>query len=207
MTMRDILGLSPVVPVVTLADPDDAVPMARALLAGGINVVEVTLRTGAGLHSIRAIASELPEMTVGAGTVLSTADADGAILAGARFLVSPGLTPALLADATRRDTPYLPGVASASEVMMALEHGFDCLKIFPAAALGASTIKALGGPFPQILFCANGGVTLETAPDFLGLANVRAVGATWVASPELLAARDWAAIEANARAAAALRAS
>ena len=204
MTMRDILGLSPVVPVVTLTDPDDAVPMARALLAGGINVVEVTLRTGAGLHSIRAIAAERPEMMVGAGTVLSASDADGAILAGARFLVSPGLTPALLADAARRDTPYLPGVASASEVMMALEHGFDVVKIFPAAVLGTATIKTLAGPFPQVRFCANGGMTIETAPEFLALPNVLAVGATWITPDSALADKDWAGIEARARAAAAL---
>ncbi len=203
--MRDILGLSPVVPVATLADADDAVPMARALLAGGINVVEVTLRTAAGMDSIRAIAAEVPEMTVGAGTVLTASDADGAIIAGARFLVSPGLTPALLADAARRGTPYLPGVASASEVMMALEHGFDVLKIFPAAALGVTTLKTLAGPFPQVRFCANGGITIETAPEFLSLANVLAVGATWITPDVSLAEKDWAGIEARARAAAALR--
>jgi 2-dehydro-3-deoxyphosphogluconate aldolase / (4S)-4-hydroxy-2-oxoglutarate aldolase len=203
--MRDILGLSPVVPVVTLADADDAVPMARALLAGGINVVEVTLRTAAGMASIRAIAAEVPEMTVGAGTVLTASDADGAIIAGARFLVSPGLTPALLADAARRGTPYLPGVASASEVMLALEHGFEVLKIFPAAALGITTIKTLAGPFPQVRFCANGGMTIETAPEFLGLPNVLAVGATWITPESSLADKDWAGIEARARAAAALR--
>ena len=205
MTMRDILGLSPVVPVATLADADDAVPMARALLAGGINVVEVTLRTAAGMDSIRAIAAEVPEMMVGAGTVLTASDADGAIIAGARFLVSPGLTPSLLADAARRGTPYLPGVASASEVMMALEHGFDVLKIFPAAALGITTIKTLAGPFPQVRFCANGGMTIETAPEFLGLPNVLAVGATWITPDDSLAEKDWVGIEARARAAAALR--
>ena len=205
MTMRNILGLSPVMPVVTLADADDAVPMARALLAAGINVVEVTLRTAAGLDSIRAIAAELPEMMVGAGTVLRASDAAGAIMAGARFLVSPGLTPDLLADAARRGLPYLPGVASASEVMMALEHGFDVLKIFPAAALGVTTIQALAGPFPQVRFCANGGMTIATAPEFLALANVLAVGATWIAPDSALAAKDWDGIEARARAAAALR--
>ena len=203
--MRNILGLSPVMPVVTLADADDAVPMARALLAGGINVVEVTLRTAAGMDSIRAIAAELPEMMVGAGTVLRASDADGAIMAGARFLVSPGLTPDLLADAAQRGLPYLPGVASASEVMMALEHGFDVLKIFPAAALGVTTIQALAGPFPQVRFCANGGMTIATAPEFLALANVLAVGATWIAPDAALAAKDWAGIETRARAAAALR--
>ena len=202
--MREILGLSPVVPVVTFADAADAVPAARALVAGGLRTVEVTLRTPAGLDAIRAIASEVPELLVGAGTVLRADQMDAAVAAGAAFLVSPGLTPTLLREASIRGLSYLPGVATASEVIVALEQGFDCLKLFPAAQLGVATLKAFAGPLPQAVFCANGGITLDNGRDFLALPNVLALGCSWVAPDDSLAAKDWAAIEANARAAAGL---
>jgi len=202
--MRDMLALSPVIPVVTLKDAADAVPLARALLAGGLKVVEVTLRTSAGMEGIRRIAAEVPELVVGSGTVLTAADLDGSAEAGARFAVSPGLTPILLAEAATRDLPYLPGAATASEVMMALEHGFDCLKVFPASSVGTAAIKSLAGPFPQVTFCATGGITPENAGDYLRLPNIAAVGASWVVPDDALAAKDWEEIENRARQAAAL---
>ena len=206
MHIHEILRLSPVVPVVTLNDADDAVPVARALLAGGLRTIELTLRTPAALDAIRAIAAEVPELVLGSGTILNAAQLDAATEAGARFHVSPGLTPDLLAEAARRGAAFLPGVATASEVMMALEHGFDCLKLFPAAQLGVATLKAFAGPLPQATFCANGGITLDNGAEFLRQPNVIAVGCSWVVTEALVGARDWAGIEANARAAAALRA-
>ncbi len=204
MNIHEIMRLSPVVPVVTLRDADDAVPVARALLAGGLRTIELTLRTPAALDSIRAIAAEVPELVVGAGTILNIAQIDGALQAGARFLVSPGLTPDLLAEVARRGLAYLPGVATAAEVMMALDHGFDCLKLFPAAQLGVATLKAFAGPLPQAVFCANGGITLENGAEFLSQPNVVALGCSWVVTDAAVAAKDWATLEANARAAAAL---
>jgi 2-dehydro-3-deoxyphosphogluconate aldolase/(4S)-4-hydroxy-2-oxoglutarate aldolase len=204
MDIRAIVGLSPVVPIVTMADPAEAVPMARALLAGGLSCVEVTLRTAAGLPAIRAIAREVPGLAVGAGTVLTRAQFDAAIEAGAAFVVAPGLTPSLLSAAKAAGTPFLPGVASPSELMLGLEYGLDCFKFFPAVPLGAATLASLRGPFPGAAFCATGGITPERAPEFLALANVLSVGATWVAPAAMLERRDWAGIEKNARKAAAL---
>jgi 2-dehydro-3-deoxyphosphogluconate aldolase / (4S)-4-hydroxy-2-oxoglutarate aldolase len=199
-----IFGLGPVIPVVQLDDEDDAVPMARALLAGGIRVVEITLRTSAALAAIRAVAKEVPEIAVGAGTLLKPDDLTAAVDAGAGFFVSPGLTPVLLKDAEARGLAYLPGAATSAEIMMALDHGFDRLKFFPAAPLGAETIKSFAGPFPQISFCTTGGITRDNAPTFLALPNVACVGASWVVTAAALQAKDWAAIEANARFAAGL---
>jgi 2-dehydro-3-deoxyphosphogluconate aldolase/(4S)-4-hydroxy-2-oxoglutarate aldolase len=196
--MEDIFGAGPVVPVVQLDDAADAVPMARALLAGGIRTVEITLRTPAALAAIRAVADAVPEIMVGAGTLLRPDDLAAAVDAGAGFFVSPGLTPALLKEAQARGLAYLPGAATAAEIMLALDHGFDRLKFFPAAPLGAETIKAFAGPFPQVRFCTTGGISRDNAEDFLALANVTCVGASWVVTPAALAAKDWAAIEANA---------
>jgi 2-dehydro-3-deoxyphosphogluconate aldolase/(4S)-4-hydroxy-2-oxoglutarate aldolase len=204
LSMEEVFGAGPVIPVVQLDDAADAVPMARALLAGGIRTVEITLRTPAALAAIRAVASEVPEIMVGAGTLLRPDDLAAAVEAGAGFFVSPGLTPALLADARARGLAYLPGAATSAEIMMALDHGFDRLKFFPAAALGAEAIKSFAGPFPQIAFCTTGGITRDNAAEFLALPNVACVGASWVATPAALAAKDWAAIEANARFAAGL---
>lgn len=199
-----IFELGPVVPVVQLDDAGDAVPMARALLAGGIRVVEITLRTPAALAAIRAVVDEVPEIAVGAGTLLKPDDLTAAVDAGAGFFVSPGLTPALLKDAEARGLAYLPGAATSTEIMMALDHGFDHLKFFPAAPLGAEMIKSFTGPFPQVRFCTTGGITRDNAPAFLALPNVACVGASWVVTSAALEAKDWAAIEANARFAAGL---
>lgn len=204
IALRALLAASPVVPVIRIDDAGDAVPMARALLAGGIGLAEITLRTSAALEAIRRIAGEVPEIAVGAGTILNPNDLDAAAVAGAGFFISPGLTPSLLEAAAERGLAYLPGAATSGEIMQALERGFDCLKFFPAAPLGAATIKSFTGPFPQVSFCVTGGITVENAPDFLALPNVLSVGASWVVTDALLEARDWSAIEANARVAAGL---
>jgi 2-dehydro-3-deoxyphosphogluconate aldolase/(4S)-4-hydroxy-2-oxoglutarate aldolase len=202
--IASIFGAGPVIPVVQLDDEDDAVPMAHALLAGGIKVVEITLRTPAALGAIRAVAKEVPGIAVGAGTLLRPDDLTAAVDAGASFFVSPGLTPALLKDAEARGIAYLPGAATSTEIMMALDHGFDRLKFFPAAPLGAAVIKSFAGPFAQVSFCTTGGITRDNAADFLALPNVACVGASWVVTSSALKAKDWAEIEAQARFAAGL---
>jgi 2-dehydro-3-deoxyphosphogluconate aldolase/(4S)-4-hydroxy-2-oxoglutarate aldolase len=202
--MAKVFQLGRVIPVVQLDDAADAVPMAQALLAGGIRTVEITLRTPAALDAIRAVADEVPQIRVGAGTLLNPDDLAAAVEAGASFFVSPGLTLPLLKSAEELGVPYLPGAATSAEIMMALDHGFDRLKFFPAAQIGTETIRSFAGPFPQVLFCTTGGITRDNAADFLELPNVTCVGASWVATPAALAAKDWAAIEANARFAAGL---
>lgn len=202
--MRSILDLSAVIPVVTIGDVADAVPMARALIAGGLKSVEITLRTPAALDAIRRIAGEVPALALGAGTILNGKDLEAAVAAGAGFFVSPGLTPALLAETSARALPYLPGVATAAEIMTALDHGFDCLKFFPAAPFGIEVVKSFAGPFPGVTFCTTGGIGRDNAASFLALPNVACVGASWVASEALLKAKNWAGIEANARFAAGL---
>lgn len=204
MDIRTIIGLSRVIPVVTIGDALDAVPMARALAAGGLRTVEITLRTAAALDAIRRVASEVPELVVAAGTVLNGRDLAAAMGAGAACLVSPGMTADLLEEAAARGLPYLPGVMTAAEIMTALDHGYDCLKFFPAAPLGLDVVKSFAGPFPQVAFCTTGGISRDNAARFLALPNVLAVGASWVASEALLKAKDWPAIEANARVAASL---
>ena len=202
--IASIFAAGPVIPVVQLDDALDAVPMARALLAGGIRTVEITLRTPAALAAIRAVASEVPDIAVGAGTLLTPDHLAAAVDAGAGFFVSPGLTPALLEEAEKRGLAYLPGAATSSEIMMALDFGFERLKCFPAAQLGAALIKSFAGPFAQVSFCTTGGITRDNATDFLALPNVACVGASWVVTAEALASKDWSAIEANARFAAGL---
>jgi 2-dehydro-3-deoxyphosphogluconate aldolase/(4S)-4-hydroxy-2-oxoglutarate aldolase len=204
LDIAQIFEAGPVVPVVQLEDEGDAVPLARALLAGGIRVVEITLRTPAALAAIRAVAREVPEILVGAGTLLKPDDLAAAVDSGAVFFVSPGLTPALLKEAEARRLAYLPGAATSAEIMMALDHGFGRLKFFPAAPLGPEMIRSFAGPFPQVAFCTTGGITRDNAPAFLALPNVACVGASWVVTAGALKARDWAAIEANARFAAGL---
>jgi 2-dehydro-3-deoxyphosphogluconate aldolase/(4S)-4-hydroxy-2-oxoglutarate aldolase len=202
--IRALLAASPVVPVIRIDDANDAVPMARALFAGGIHLAEITLRTPAALEAIRRMRAEVPEIATGAGTILNPLDLDSAADAGASFFISPGLSPALLDAAAERGVPYLPGVATSGEIMQSLERGFDCLKFFPGAPLGTATIKAFAGPFPQVSFCVTGGIRPDNAAEFLALPNVMSVGASWVVTDALLAAKDWAGIEANARAAAGL---
>ncbi|MCS0639212.1 bifunctional 4-hydroxy-2-oxoglutarate aldolase/2-dehydro-3-deoxy-phosphogluconate aldolase [Streptomyces sp. LP05-1] len=200
-----VLDLAPVVPVVVVADAADAVPLARALVAGGLPAIEVTLRTPAALDAIRAVAAEVPGAVVGAGTVRSPGDVAAAVGAGARFLVSPGWTDGLLEAMRGAGVPFLPGVSTASEVLALLERGVRELKFFPAeAAGGAAYLKALAGPLPEARFCPTGGITAASAPGYLALANVGCVGGTWMLPADAPAARDWARVEALAREAAAL---
>jgi 2-dehydro-3-deoxyphosphogluconate aldolase/(4S)-4-hydroxy-2-oxoglutarate aldolase len=195
----------PVIPVIVLERAEHALPMARALFEGGVRVLEVTLRTPAALGAIAAIAASLPDVIVGAGTVRSGADARAALAAGARFAVSPGWSPSVAAACREIGLALLPGVATASEVMLASEQGFRFLKFFPAAAAGGmAMLKAWASPFPDVVFCPTGGITAATAPDYLALANVRVVGGSWLTPADALAAADWPRIERLAREAASL---
>jgi 2-dehydro-3-deoxyphosphogluconate aldolase/(4S)-4-hydroxy-2-oxoglutarate aldolase len=200
------LRLAPVVPVVIIDDAKAAVPMARALVAGGIPAIEVTLRTPAALDAIRAIAAEVEGAVVGVGTVLTSQDLENARQAGAKFAVSPGVSPRLLAAADDSDLPLLPGVATASEAMNLLERGYRHLKFFPAVPAGGhKLLGAWASPLPQIRFCPTGGISLANAPDFLSLPNVVCVGGSWLTPADKLKAGDWAGIEVLAREAAALK--
>ncbi|RZT91919.1 2-dehydro-3-deoxyphosphogluconate aldolase/(4S)-4-hydroxy-2-oxoglutarate aldolase [Rivibacter subsaxonicus] len=206
MNIRDLMHASPVMPVIVLDRVADAVPLARALVAGGIRVLEVTLRTAAALESVRAIRAEVPQALVGVGTVTTPAELDAAQAAGAVFGVSPGASPALLRAIAASGLPFLPGVMTPSDVIAAREAGFEALKLFPAAqAGGIGMLKALAGPFPGLVFCPTGGIDAGSAPDFLALPNVLCVGGSWLAPKALVEAGDWAGIERIARAAAALR--
>lgn len=201
-----LAGFGPVIPVIVLQREADAVPLARALVEGGVRVLEVTLRTPAALACIAAIAREVPQAIVGAGTVRGAADARAARAAGAAFAVSPGYTAEVGAACRELALPLLPGVATASEVMAASADGHRFLKFFPATAAGGlPMLKALAGPFADIAFCPTGGITAETAPQFLALPNVRVVGGSWLTPADAVAAGDWPRISALARAAAALR--
>ncbi|NEC52172.1 bifunctional 4-hydroxy-2-oxoglutarate aldolase/2-dehydro-3-deoxy-phosphogluconate aldolase [Actinospica acidiphila] len=200
-----VLGLAPVVPVVVVEDAADAVPLARALVAGGLPAIEVTLRTPAAPDAIRAIAAEVPGAVVGAGTVLTPGQVTDAVAAGARFLVSPGCTDTLLAALRASGVPFLPGVSTASEVMALLERGVREMKFFPARAAGGTAyLKSLAGPLPEARFCPTGGIGPDTAPDYLALPNVGCVGGSWMLPEDAVAARDWARVERLAREAAAL---
>jgi len=194
-----------VIPVVTIDRERDALPLARALFEGGLPVIEVALRTPAAIAAITAIARELPHIAVGAGTVQRAADVAAAVHAGARFLVSPGMTPELAASALAADLPYLPGVATPSEVMAARALGVCVMKLFPAEALGGvAFLKALAPVFPGIAFCPTGGVDAASAADYLALPNVPMVGASWMAPRDAIAAGDWPRIRRLAERAAAI---
>jgi 2-dehydro-3-deoxyphosphogluconate aldolase/(4S)-4-hydroxy-2-oxoglutarate aldolase len=196
---------TPVIPVVTIDRVEDAVPVAEALLAGGLGTIEITLRTPHSLAAITAIAKALPGMMVGAGTVLRAADITASRNAGARFLVSPGLTPDLAAAGIASGLPYLPGAVTSSEILAARELNFTFLKFFPAReAGGPALLRAYAPVFQGIAFCPTGGVTEENAAEYLALPNVPVVGGTWVANREAIAAGDWAGITARAKRAAAL---
>lgn len=196
--------LAPVIPVLVIDDPGDAPELAKALVAGGLPVLEVTLRTPRALDAIAAMAA-VPGARVGAGTVLSAHDAARARSAGAEFAVSPGATPALVSACVAQALPLLPGAATASEVMALMETGYRTLKFFPAqAAGGVAMLQALRGPLPQASFCPTGGITEENAAEYLNLQNVACVGGSWVAPASLVKARDWEAITRLARKAAAL---
>ena len=197
----------PVIPVIVLQRVQDAVPLAEALLAGGVKVLEVTMRTPVALQCIEAIAKAVPEAVVGAGTIRSAADAQAALDAGSRFAVSPGYTAEVGAACRRIGLPLLPGVATASEVMAAQADGLSFLKFFPAMqAGGIPMLKALGGPFPDVVFCPTGGISLATAPDFLALPNVKVCGGSWLTPADAVDSGDWARITRLAREAQALRA-
>jgi 2-dehydro-3-deoxyphosphogluconate aldolase/(4S)-4-hydroxy-2-oxoglutarate aldolase len=206
MNTLELAAHGPVIPVIVLDRVDDAVPLARALVAGGVRVLEVTLRTPAALACIEAIARAVPEAVVGAGTIRSAADARAAKAAGSAFGVSPGYTAGVGAACRDAGLPLLPGVATASEVMAAQADGLSFLKFFPATAAGGiPMLKALGGPFPEVVFCPTGGITPETAPQFLALPNVMVCGGSWLTPADAVAAGDWARITQLARAATALR--
>ncbi|MFF9404166.1 bifunctional 4-hydroxy-2-oxoglutarate aldolase/2-dehydro-3-deoxy-phosphogluconate aldolase [Streptomyces anandii] len=201
------LGLAPVLPVVVLHDAADAVPLARALVAGGLPAIEVTLRTPAALDGVRAIAGEVPDAVVGVGTVIRPEQVAASVDAGARFLVSPGWTDALLTAMAASGVPYLPGVSTTSEVVALLERGVREMKFFPAQAAGGTAyLKSLAGPLPQARFCPTGGIGPDTAPDYLSLPNVGCVGGSWMVPADALAGRDWGRVERLARAAAGLSA-
>ncbi|VFR78406.1 4-Hydroxy-2-oxoglutarate aldolase @ 2-dehydro-3-deoxyphosphogluconate aldolase [plant metagenome] len=206
LTAGDVLGDAPVIPVIVLDDPELAAPLARALLAGGIRMLEVTLRTPRALECIAAIARDVPEAIVGAGTLRCAADASAARRAGARFGVSPGFTPAIGRACQELALPLVPGVATSSEILAATEAGFRALKFFPAMqAGGMALLKAWQGPFGDIVFCPTGGIHAGNAADFLALDNVACVGGSWLVPADALAARDWPRITALAREACALR--
>ncbi|HCY64537.1 MAG TPA: keto-deoxy-phosphogluconate aldolase [Oxalobacteraceae bacterium] len=206
MNLIDIMRASPVIPVIAIEELPQAVPLAQALVAGGIRVLEVTLRTVHGLAAIRAINEQVPGAIVGVGTLTRAEEFGLALDAGAAFGVSPGLTPALAEAARTSGLPLLPGVMTPSEVLAAREHGFEQMKLFPAMqAGGLGMLKALAGPLPDVTFCPTGGISLETAPQFLALDNVACVGGSWLTPKDALRNGDWAAITALARSASALR--
>ena len=195
-----VLKLAPVVPVLVIDDAATAVPLARALVAGGLKAIEVTLRTAGAMEAIRAIAAEVEDAEVGAGTVLTADQVSQCVGAGARFMVSPGASPALLAAVADCPVPLLPGSASASEAMTLLEQGFRFQKFFPAEpAGGAPYLKSLASPLAVIRFCPTGGISRDSAGRYLALPNVICVGGSWVAPADKVAAGDWAGIEALAR--------
>lgn len=206
MNPLDIACHGPVIPVIVIDRVEDALPLAEALLAGGVKVLEVTLRTAAGLPAIEAIARNLPEAVVGVGTVLNADDARRASEAGARFAVSPGYTSEVGGACKGLNLPLLPGVATSSEIMAALADGFSFLKLFPAeAAGGIPLLKAWASPFGQVSFCPTGGISLATAPNYLALPNVRCVGGSWLTPADAVRAGDWARITQLARETHALR--
>ncbi|MCZ4508084.1 bifunctional 4-hydroxy-2-oxoglutarate aldolase/2-dehydro-3-deoxy-phosphogluconate aldolase [Streptomyces sp. ActVer] len=200
-----VLELAPVVPVVVVDDVADAVPLARALVAGGLPAIEVTLRTPVALDAIRAIADGVPEAVVGAGTVISPEQVAQSVAAGARFLVSPGWTDVLLDAMKASGVPFLPGVSTTSEVVALLERGVSDMKFFPAQAAGGTAyLKSLAGPLPQARFCPTGGIGPAVAPEYLALPNVLCVGGSWMLPADAIAGGDWARVETLAREAAAL---
>ena len=198
--LRDILRAAPVIPVITIEHARDAVPLARALVAGGLQALEITLRTAAASAAAVAISKEVPEALVGIGTVLSPHDLVTARTLKARFALSPGATPDLLDAAAQGALPFIPGVQTASELMAALAHGFDVVKFFPAAqAGGIAAVRALDGPFPQVKFCPTGGVGEENFAEWLAQPNVVSVGGSWLAPAADIKAGNWETITERAR--------
>ncbi|MCO5731825.1 2-dehydro-3-deoxy-phosphogluconate aldolase [Rhizobium sp. SSA_523] len=205
-SLLSILKLQPVVPVLIVEDAASAVPLARALVAGGLKAIEITLRTPAALDAVKAVAEEVEGAHVGAGTILNGRDFDAAVKAGSTFIVSPGIAPGVLSAAGGSSVPLLPGAATASEVMTLREAGYEVLKFFPAEqAGGAAYLKALSSPLAGTVFCPTGGISLTNARDYLSLPNVVCVGGSWVAPKDKVAAGDWDAITKLASEAAALK--
>ncbi len=191
-TAKEILQTGPVVPVMVIHDTAHAVPLAKALVAGGVKILEIVLRSDAALESIKLISEQVPDAIVGAGTVLSEKDLDNITKAGAVFAISPGLTPTLLDAAGRGSIPLIPGISSASELMYGMEAGLTEFKFYPAeAAGGIQMIKSLGGPFPQVTFCATGGISPTNYKEYLALKNVPCVGGSWLAPNDAVLAGDW----------------
>jgi 2-dehydro-3-deoxyphosphogluconate aldolase/(4S)-4-hydroxy-2-oxoglutarate aldolase len=207
MNAIDVMQAGPVIPVIVIDRLADAVPLARALVAGGVRVLELTLRTPQALAAIERVAAEVEGAIVGAGTITRPEDVEAVRRAGAVFGVSPGLTPELAAAARATGLPLLPGVMTPSDVIAARSAGYTELKLFPAQqAGGIGMLKALGGPFPDVRFCPTGGITAATAPDFLTMANVVCVGGSWLTPPDAVATGDWHRITGLARAASQLHA-
>jgi 2-dehydro-3-deoxyphosphogluconate aldolase/(4S)-4-hydroxy-2-oxoglutarate aldolase len=196
MNIRDILALGKVVPVIVINKEQDALPMAEALLAGGVKTMEITLRTEAGLKAINKLSQSLPEMIVGAGTVITSDDYKRAVDAGSQFIVSPGFNEALATTAAQNKVPFLPGIATGSDIVRAMQCGLDTLKFFPAEANGGTPVlSAFKGPFPNIKFCPTGGVNPQNAKDYLQLENVLCVGGSWLTPNNAVSNGDWSAIQ------------
>jgi 2-dehydro-3-deoxyphosphogluconate aldolase / (4S)-4-hydroxy-2-oxoglutarate aldolase len=206
MNIREIVGLAPVIPVLTITDLERAIPLARALTAGGLRVLEITLRSPVALAAVESLRKAVPEAIIGVGMLTRAVDFAAAGRVGAQFGVTPGLTPELAAAARGARFPLLPGVMTPAEVIAARSAGFNVLQLFPAEqAGGIGMLHALAGPFPDVLFCPTGGITRAHAPGYLELPNVVCVGGSWVAPRAVVAAGDWSGIEALARDAAALK--
>lgn len=192
MKAEDVMKLSPIVPVIALEHEEDALPLAKALLEGGINIMEITLRTPAGLKAIEIISKALPQMHVGAGTVLNSSDFKNAVAHGAAFVFSPGISEALMQTSKELNVALIPGVATASEVMLAKNNGFEHCKLFPATlAGGIEILKAFSGPFPSMRFCPTGGVNLDNINDFLSLDNVLCAGGSWIVPKQTMKEKDF----------------
>lgn len=206
MTPREILNIGPVIPVISVAELDTAVDLAQALVAGGVRTLEITLRTPAALSAIERIVKAVPEAVVGAGTVINAEQLRAVADAGAQFAISPGLNVQFAEAVVQSSIPVIPGVATAGELMLALEYGLDMLKLFPAEAVGGrALLKSFHGPFPQVKFCPTGGINLAGASDYLALPNVLCVGGSWLAPQPVVAQRNWREITRLASEAAALR--
>lgn len=206
VSIKEVMTTSPVMPVMVINNLEQAVPLARALVEGGLKVLEITLRTPVALDAIRRIKAEVPGAIVGAGTIINVKTLHAAIDAGAEFIVSPGVTDNLLDAALETSVPLLPGVITPSEVMRLLDKGITAMKFFPAeAAGGIPMLKSIGGPLPQVTFCPTGGVNPKNAPEYLALSNVACVGGSWMAPADLVDAGDWTEITRRAAVAAALK--
>ncbi|MBU0945219.1 MAG: bifunctional 4-hydroxy-2-oxoglutarate aldolase/2-dehydro-3-deoxy-phosphogluconate aldolase [Proteobacteria bacterium] len=192
---REILENGPVIPVMVIKRIEHAVPLARALVAGGIRVLEIVLRTEGAIEAISAISKEVPEAITGAGTVLNAHDLAAVTDAGASFAISPGLTPALLSAANKGTIPLIPGISTVSELMLGIEEGYNTFKFFPAeAAGGIKMLQSIGGPFPQIRFCPTGGISAKNYREYLQLANVLSVGGSWIVPNDLISKENWQGI-------------